>query len=162
VKHVALLALGILVAGAVQAEPEFHDLTCHLHYAEDRVASPQEVGDVDLRIHVVVDRASPHESSDGLKIESSHNPQFKFSINKPRGNLFYTDRSTDTLWWLEDRTMDAGATTSHEVRIDRVTGELRPHARLRGSPQALTTRSISTQAPSGSAATVIVVRAGKG
>src|SRR5580658_3367248 len=33
---------------------------------------------------------------------------------------------------------------------------------LRGSPQALTTRSISTQAPSGSAATAIVVRAGKG
>ncbi len=29
-------------------------------------------------------------------------------------------------------------------------------------PQALTTRSISTQAPSGSAATPIVVRAGKG
>src|ERR1700720_2807534 len=33
---------------------------------------------------------------------------------------------------------------------------------LRASPQALTTRSISTQAPSGSAATAIVVRAGKG
>src|SRR6202035_1139918 len=33
---------------------------------------------------------------------------------------------------------------------------------LRVSPQALTTRSISTQAPSGSAATAIVVRAGKG
>src|ERR1700731_4183955 len=33
---------------------------------------------------------------------------------------------------------------------------------LRALPQALTTRSISTQAPSGSAATAIVVRAGKG
>src|SRR5205085_11586907 len=33
---------------------------------------------------------------------------------------------------------------------------------LRASPQALTTRSISTQAPRGSAATAIVVRAGKG
>jgi hypothetical protein len=33
---------------------------------------------------------------------------------------------------------------------------------LRASPQALTTRSISTQAPNGSAATAIVVRAGKG
>src|SRR5207302_7420500 len=33
---------------------------------------------------------------------------------------------------------------------------------LRVSPQALTTRSISTQAPSGSAAAAIVVRAGKG
>src|SRR6266852_3960163 len=33
---------------------------------------------------------------------------------------------------------------------------------LRASPQALTTRSISTQAPSGSAAAAIVVRAGKG
>src|SRR5438045_3168533 len=33
---------------------------------------------------------------------------------------------------------------------------------LRASAQALTTRSISTQAPSGSAATPIVVRAGKG
>src|SRR5215468_228922 len=33
---------------------------------------------------------------------------------------------------------------------------------LRAWPQALTTRSISTQAPSGSAATPIVVRAGKG
>src|ERR1051325_900468 len=33
---------------------------------------------------------------------------------------------------------------------------------LRLCPQALTTRSISTQAPSGSAATPIVVRAGKG
>src|SRR5580658_8623320 len=33
---------------------------------------------------------------------------------------------------------------------------------LLASPQALTTRSISTQAPSGSAATAIVVRAGKG
>src|SRR6201984_3189663 len=33
---------------------------------------------------------------------------------------------------------------------------------LRASSQALTTRSISTQAPSGSAATAIVVRAGKG
>jgi hypothetical protein len=33
---------------------------------------------------------------------------------------------------------------------------------LRLLPQALTTRSISTQAPSGSAATAIVVRAGKG
>ncbi len=33
---------------------------------------------------------------------------------------------------------------------------------LRVSPQALTTRSISTQAPSGSAAAPIVVRAGKG
>src|SRR5262249_30735745 len=33
---------------------------------------------------------------------------------------------------------------------------------LRASPQALTTRSISTRAPSGSAATPIAVRAGKG
>src|SRR5215470_12481802 len=33
---------------------------------------------------------------------------------------------------------------------------------FRASPQALTTRSISTQAPSGSAAAPIVVRAGKG
>src|ERR1700720_315110 len=33
---------------------------------------------------------------------------------------------------------------------------------LRVLPQALTTRSTSTQAPSGSAATAIVVRAGKG
>src|ERR1700689_824793 len=33
---------------------------------------------------------------------------------------------------------------------------------LRASPHALTTRSISTQAPSGSSATAIVVRAGKG
>src|SRR6202035_4788715 len=33
---------------------------------------------------------------------------------------------------------------------------------LRASPQVLTTRSISTQAPSGSAATAITVRAGKG
>src|SRR5215472_13135633 len=33
---------------------------------------------------------------------------------------------------------------------------------LLASPQALTTRSISTQAPSGSAAAAIVVRAGKG
>src|SRR5256886_16847789 len=33
---------------------------------------------------------------------------------------------------------------------------------LRVLPQALTTRSISTQAPSGSAATAITVRAGKG
>src|SRR3977135_149981 len=33
---------------------------------------------------------------------------------------------------------------------------------LRASPQALKTRSISTQAPSGSAATPIAVRAGKG
>src|ERR1700758_2319896 len=33
---------------------------------------------------------------------------------------------------------------------------------LRVSPQALTTRSISTQAPTGSAAAAIVVRAGKG
>src|SRR5437870_3642829 len=33
---------------------------------------------------------------------------------------------------------------------------------LRASPHALTTRSISTQAPSGNAATAIVVRAGKG
>jgi len=33
---------------------------------------------------------------------------------------------------------------------------------LRAPPQALTTRSISTQAPSGSAATPIAVRAGKG
>src|SRR5215467_11398722 len=33
---------------------------------------------------------------------------------------------------------------------------------LRALPQALTTRSISTQAPSGSAATPIAVRAGKG
>src|SRR5580704_14339420 len=33
---------------------------------------------------------------------------------------------------------------------------------FRALPQALTTRSISTQAPSGSAATAIVVRAGKG
>src|SRR5262245_40475232 len=36
--------------------------------------------------------------------------------------------------------------------------ELNPRA----SPQALTTRSISTRAPSGNAATPIVVRAGKG
>ena len=33
---------------------------------------------------------------------------------------------------------------------------------LHAPPQALTTRSISTQAPSGSAAAAIVVRAGKG
>ena len=33
---------------------------------------------------------------------------------------------------------------------------------LRASPQAFTTRSISTRAPSGSAATPIAVRAGKG
>jgi hypothetical protein len=33
---------------------------------------------------------------------------------------------------------------------------------LHSPPQALTTRSISTQAPSGSAAAAIVVRAGKG
>src|SRR5579863_2285390 len=33
---------------------------------------------------------------------------------------------------------------------------------VRASPQALTTRSISTHAPSGSAATAIVVRAGQG
>src|SRR5439155_19762982 len=33
---------------------------------------------------------------------------------------------------------------------------------LRSLPQALTTRSISTEAPSGSAATAIAVRAGKG
>ena len=33
---------------------------------------------------------------------------------------------------------------------------------LRASPQALTTRSISTRAPSGSAATPIAVRAGNG
>ena len=37
-----------------------------------------------------------------------------------------------------------------------------PFEHLRALPQALTTRSISTQAPSGSAATPIAVRAGKG
>ena len=36
------------------------------------------------------------------------------------------------------------------------------HWHLHASLQASTTRSISTQAPSGSAATAIVVRAGKG
>jgi hypothetical protein len=44
VKRVALLALGILVAGAVQAEPEFHDLTCHLHYAEVGLLHPRKWG----------------------------------------------------------------------------------------------------------------------
>src|SRR5690242_21777739 len=45
--------------------------------------------------------------------------------------------------------------------IDDVKGVLHETS-LRASPQALTTRSISTQAPSGSAATAIVVRAGNG
>jgi putative transposase len=51
-----------------------------------------------------------------------------------------------------------GARTEKIDDVKRVLHEIS----LRASPQALTTRSISTQAPSGSAAAAIVVRAGKG
>src|SRR5271156_4379778 len=59
------------------------------------------------------------------------------------------NRELITAEWCRTKNIDDVKCVLHEIN-------------LLASPQALTTRSISTQAPSGSAATAIVVRAGKG
>src|SRR5579863_6870540 len=59
------------------------------------------------------------------------------------------NRELITAEWCRTENIDDVKWVFHEIN-------------LRVLPQALTTRSISTQAPSGSAATAIVVRAGKG
>lgn len=71
------------------------------------------------------------------------------SVKLNSRDIFWQKRELITAEWCRTENIDDVKWVPHE-------------ATPRASPRAFTTRSISTQAPSGSAATAIAVRAGKG
>src|SRR5437660_2276161 len=114
------------------------------------------------------DRGMPREVELGPRCEDAHAIGIGIILRQDEGRFAEIEFASDLLHTLgrnarrvrQNRELIAAERYRTE-NIDDIKFVLH-EINLRASPQALTTRSISTRAPSGSAATPIAVRAGKG
>src|SRR5437660_10759636 len=114
------------------------------------------------------DRGMPREVELGPRCEDAHAMGIGIVLRQDEGRFAEIEFASDLLHTLGRNAsrvrQNRELITAERCRtenIDDVKCVLHETS-LRLLPQALTTRSISTQAPSGSAATAIAVRAGKG